>query len=88
MRKTIYSQESRALSKWLINQRKQAGLTQREFAKLLGIHHSIIGKIEKGERRIDVVEFVKYCEVLEADPHAALDEVKKSMRGKRHSLRP
>ena len=89
MRKTIYSTESQVLSNWLINQlinqRERAGLTLRDFAKILRIHHSIIGKIEKGERRIDVIEFIRYCDALGADPHAAIDEIRKAVRGRKKS---
>jgi len=78
MRKTIYSKEGRALSSWLIKQRKQADLKQRDFAKVLGIHHSIVGKIEKGNRRIDVVELIHYCNALGVDPRDAIDEIVKA----------
>lgn len=85
MQKTIYSKESRALAKWLRKQRVEAGFTLRRFAKLLGIHHSILGKIEIGERRIDVVEFIKLVEALDADPHAVIDEIRKAVRGRKKS---
>lgn len=75
MKKTIYSKENIALSKWLIEQRKAAGYTQRDIAKILRVHHSIIGKIEKGDRRIDVVELVQYCRALGVDPREAIDEI-------------
>ena len=75
MRKTIYSKEGRALSSWLGKQRKLAGLTQRDFAKVLGIHHSIVGKIEKGNRRIDVVELIHYCNALDVDPRDVINEI-------------
>lgn len=35
--------------------------------------HSFIGKIETGERRLDVAEYVKYCLALQIDP---LDGIK------------
>ena len=78
MSKSIYSEKSRILTRWLCQQRKAAGLTQRTFASKLGVHHSIVGKIEQGERRIDVVEFFEYCRVLDANPHALIEELKKS----------
>lgn len=66
--KTIYSPESERLSKWLREQRKARGLTMREAARLIDKPHSFIGKIEVGQRRLDVVEFVKYCDRLGFDP--------------------
>jgi len=68
MKKSIYSQESNLLRLWLTNQRKKKRLTQRQLASLLGIHHSIIGKIETGERQINVVELIWYCKTLGVDP--------------------
>jgi transcriptional regulator with XRE-family HTH domain len=54
---------------WLINKRKEAGLTQRQLAERLEVVHSLIGKVEKGERRLDVIEFITYCKALNADPN-------------------
>jgi transcriptional regulator with XRE-family HTH domain len=48
--------------------RERAGLTQDELADLitdsLGWHKSQIGKIERGERRIDVFEVRALCAAL------------------------
>lgn len=41
----------------------------RETGERIGVIHSWIGKVELGERRLDVVEYVRYCEALGADPH-------------------
>lgn len=76
MKKTIYSAESEILIAWLKQQRQLAGLTQRELARLLGVHHSIVGKIETGERRLDLIEFIAYCESLNSNPHPVIDLIK------------
>jgi transcriptional regulator with XRE-family HTH domain len=60
--KSIYSPESQCLSKWLRQQREAKGLTMRQAAELIGKPHSFIGKIEVGQRRLDVVEFIWYCQ--------------------------
>ena len=48
--------------------RERAGLTQDELAELLsdslGWHKSQIGKVERGERRIDVFEVRAICIAL------------------------
>ena len=49
-------------------QAKRKGLTMRDLAERLGVIHSWIGKVELGERRLDVVEYIHYCKVLEVDP--------------------
>ncbi len=76
MKKSIYSQESDVLRHWLTNQRKQKQLTQRQLASLLGVHHSILGKIETGERQINVVELIWYCKTLEVNPNEIITLLK------------
>lgn len=51
-----------------------AGLTQVMLAKKLGNTQTFISKVERGERRLDLVEFVEVCEALSIDPRAAFDE--------------
>ena len=67
-RKSIYSLEWLALTSWLTRQRKQANLTQRQLAQNLSVVHSLVGKVEKGERRLDPIELVLYCNGMSADP--------------------
>ena len=44
----------------------------REMGGRLGEIHSWIGKIELGERRLDLVEYVRFCKALKIDPHEGL----------------
>lgn len=62
--KSIYSEASLRLSKWLRQQRQAKGLTMRDAAKLIGKPHSFVGKIEVGQRRMDIIEYVWYCDKL------------------------
>ncbi len=52
----------------LLDARMNAGVTQRELARRLGRAHSYVSRIELGDRRIDVPEFIQWCEMLSADP--------------------
>ena len=54
--------------KTLVELRTHAGLTQQELAGMLGRHRSYIWKTEGGQRRLDLIEFVKWCRVCGADP--------------------
>lgn len=67
-RASIHGAEHDALRTWLISKRQLAGLTQRELADKLGVVRSLVGKVETGERRLDVIEFASYCEALGAAP--------------------
>ncbi len=56
--------------------REEAGLTQRELAETMGEpHHSTIWKIEQGERRIDPVEFIRWCIGCGVDYAAAMEAI-------------
>lgn len=48
--------------------REAAGMTQRELARRIERAHSFVGKIESGERQLNVLEFCDYAETLGADP--------------------
>lgn len=80
MKKTIYSEEYKQLREWLISKRHEKKLTQRDVAKLLNITHSWVAKIEQGERRIDLIEYVRVCNVLGVDPHEGMDLVIATMK--------
>ncbi len=73
----MYSPKSSIIYNWLKNQRIDSNLTMKELGLLLDVHHSIIGKIELGERRLDVIEWIEYCEALNADPFECLETLVK-----------
>lgn len=73
MKSSSYSQQYSSLRAWLKAKREERGLTLREAAGFLGRHHSIVGKIEQNRKRIDIAEFVDYCEALGVDPHEGLE---------------
>lgn len=73
MKTSSYSPPYEALRDWLRAQREAKGLSIRDVALMVGRHHSVIGKMEQNRRRIDMVEFVQYCNVLGLDPHEGLD---------------
>jgi transcriptional regulator with XRE-family HTH domain len=68
LRKTLRSKGHRALIELIVLTRSQAGLTQRDLAARLKRPHSFVGRIEAGERRVDVVEFIEIARVLDVDP--------------------
>lgn len=57
-------------------------MTQRELANKLKRPQSFVSKVENGERRIDVVEFLVIAAFIGADPHAVIDKIE-GPRGKR-----
>ncbi|MFP6558230.1 helix-turn-helix domain-containing protein [Paraburkholderia sp. B3] len=59
----------------LIAARKERGISQAELAARLGRPQSFIAKIEGGERRIDVIEFLELARLLGVRPGSILEEL-------------
>jgi transcriptional regulator with XRE-family HTH domain len=70
--KTIYSPAYRAVINWLRTSRKAQGVSMRELGARMGMPHSWIGKVETGERRLDVEEFVRMSRALDLDTQQGL----------------
>jgi len=62
--------------------RRQAGLTQRDLAERLGKPPSFVAKVETGERRLDLVEFVAIARALNLSPAEFIGRVDAAMPGK------
>lgn len=60
---TIHSNEYRGMIKKLVKARKNAGFTQVDVAKKLGVHQSFISKIESCQRRVDVLELKRFAKL-------------------------
>lgn len=73
--KTIHSAPYRHLLSLLIEARKAAHLTQQELSQKLGRPQSYVSKFERGERRLDVIEFLEVTRNINADPHRLLIEI-------------
>ncbi|MBC8210084.1 MAG: helix-turn-helix transcriptional regulator [Gammaproteobacteria bacterium] len=76
MQKTISSDKYLSLLSWLKDARMKNNLSMRDLAIKLDTPHSFIGKIETAERRLDIYEYVIYCEALGLDPKKGLDIIK------------
>lgn len=67
MSKSIHTNEYTVVMKKLRDARESTGFTQAEAAEKLGKPQSYISKIERGERRIDVVELAKLAKCYSKD---------------------
>jgi transcriptional regulator with XRE-family HTH domain len=66
--KSVHSPGQAAFCELLIKARKAAGLTQHDLARRLKKPQSFVAKYEGGERRLDVVEFLKITRAIGTDP--------------------
>lgn len=67
MAKAKFSPAYEWLRRSLIDARQTAGLNQADIARRLGRPQSYVSKIESGERRLDVVEFVELSSAIGTD---------------------
>ena len=72
MKTSVYSPHYDKLRLWLKAHREDKSLSLREVSDKWGKHHSILGKIEKAGRKIELVEFIELCQVLGVDPHEGI----------------
>jgi transcriptional regulator with XRE-family HTH domain len=70
--KSVHSSAQVAFCALMKETRRKAGLTQQDMADRLDKPQSFVAKYERGERRIDVVEFLGVAKALDADPVALL----------------
>lgn len=73
MDKAINDPSYRAVLRWLKCARESQGLKMRDVALLIEEPHSFVQKVESGERRLDLYEYVTYCFALNLDPRCGLD---------------
>jgi len=70
--KTLGSARQKALIDFIVAKRIAAGFTQAQLASRLGEYQSFVARLESGQRRVDVVEFLALAEILRFDPAKAL----------------
>lgn len=80
MLKTIHSRMGKLVCEKIIEMRKSVGMTQRDLAKKLGREHSLVARIEQGERRVDLVELYVICDACHQKPEKIILGLLKSFK--------
>jgi len=75
-RRDIFGPQHRAVIANLVERRRAAGITQVDLARVLGTDQSRVSKIERGERRLDVIDYLRICRALGVDPAEPLRAIK------------
>ena len=71
MPRSTHHRHYRAFLDLLAQLRHEAGCTQAVLAERLGNTQTFVSKVERGERRLDVVEFAEWCDALGIDTGSA-----------------
>jgi transcriptional regulator with XRE-family HTH domain len=66
--KSVFSEKYNRFRKLLIKARQLANLTQSELSAKLSRPQSYISKYERGERRLDLIEFLEVAKALQIEP--------------------
>lgn len=75
MTDSVFSPRYRKLRQLLTKARTERGLSQAALADRLGRPQTFVSKYERGERRLDLVEFLEIADMLKADAHEILRQV-------------
>ena len=76
--KTRRSKRCKALIGLLLARREAAGMTQSDLAARLGKSQSFVARLENGQRRITVVEFMTLAKILRFDPYKVISSLEKT----------
>jgi transcriptional regulator with XRE-family HTH domain len=68
MSKSAFTDAHRILVQALAHARREAGIHQADLAAKIGKDQSYISNIERGQRRVDVIEFYTIVKAMNADP--------------------
>lgn len=66
------------LRRLLTEARLASGMNQTDLGKAMGRGQSLVSNYERGQRRLDVPEFIQMCRALGLDPHEMLDRLERS----------
>ncbi|RYG88897.1 MAG: XRE family transcriptional regulator [Alphaproteobacteria bacterium] len=79
MPKTIFEGDHEHLVQVLAEARQMSGLTQAQLAAKVGKDQTFISIIERGQRRVDVLEFVALAKAMKVDPSELFERVLKRL---------
>lgn len=64
MNKELYNKRWKIFREVLKIERKYHKISQKRLAKMLSIEQSYVSKTEIGDRRLDVIELMEYCDAM------------------------
>lgn len=82
MPKSLHSERHRIITSAIAEQRRARGLTQWDVAKAMGSEWSqpIIANIERGGRRVDLVELLDIADIIGLDVATLITKLRQAPR--------
>ena len=87
MAKSVFTEDYEGFRLLLVEARNSAGLTQIDLARKLARPQSFVSKYERGERRLDVIEFLAVASAIGIDPPHFIRKLQATATAKKR-LRP
>jgi transcriptional regulator with XRE-family HTH domain len=75
--RATFTEKAERFRKLLVAAREESGLTQVQVAERLRKPQSYVSKIERGERRLDIIEFLELAKILKIDPFEFLQTLQR-----------
>lgn len=72
MNKAITSEKYNKLNLIFKERRLALGLSMRDLGEVIKEPHSFVQKVEANQRKLDIFQYVQYCEALKIDPAETL----------------
>lgn len=72
---SIYHADYDSIRALLRKLRLDAGLTQSQIAEALGLGQSYVSKLERGDNFVDVLLYVRWCQICGVKPGETLDNL-------------
>ncbi len=79
MSKSVFTNAQKILVEELVAARSRSGMRQEDVAAVIGKDQSLISNIERGQRGIDVIEFIVLVRAIKADPLELFEGVLKRL---------
>ena len=76
-KKSIFTKKYNRFRELIITARKEADLKQVDLAKKLKRPQSFVSKYERGERRLDIVEFLEVSKAIGINPLKIIKELER-----------
>ncbi len=75
MTRSVFLLSYGILTQYLVDARIAAGVTQIELAARLERPQSFVSKVERGDRRLDMIEFLQITMALNVEPEPIIRSV-------------